>query len=222
LSIAVAAVLALAGSGAAQEKSSVLLNSVEVRQLVARAEPADNARLAAHFNALANRYSDEAGEHRAMAQNFVGNPNRSIATGMSAHCKRLAELNDQSAAVLRELAAHHQKLTSGVASTLPRGAETYQGGAGAREPTRQELKSLAAKAAAPADHRALEEYFLTLARRYAADAEDHVAMAAAYRGSKIAQAATHCDRLIALSRDEAKEANAAASMHKQLAEVSQR
>lgn len=68
----------------------------------------------------------------------------------------------------------------------------------------QELKALAAKANTPADYKNLEEYFLTLAKRYTADANDHVAMAQAYRGTKIAQSAAHCDRLVTLSRDAAK------------------
>jgi hypothetical protein len=38
-----------------------------------------------------------------------------------------------------------------------------------------------------------------------------------YRGTRIAQAAAHCDRLVTLSREEAKEATEAAAMHKQLA-----
>ena len=71
----------------------------------------------------------------------------------------------------------------------------------------------------PADHRALEEYFLTLAKRYAADADEHVAMAGAYRGTRIAQSAVHCDRLVDLSREAAKEATKAAGMHKELAGV---
>jgi hypothetical protein len=45
------------------------------------------------------------------------------------------------------------------------------------------------------------------------------AMAQAYRGTRITQAAAHCDRLVTLSRDSAKEATAAAEMHKQLAGV---
>ena len=39
---------------------------------------------------------------------------------------------------------------------------------------------MAAKASTPADHRALEEYFLTLAKRYTSEAKDHKAMASAY------------------------------------------
>ena len=78
---------------------------------------------------------------------------------------------------------------------------------------------MAAKASSPADHHALEEYLQTLAKRYTAEGKEHAAMAAAYRGTRIAQAAVHCDRLIELSRDLAKEANAAATIHKDLAGV---
>jgi hypothetical protein len=78
---------------------------------------------------------------------------------------------------------------------------------------------MAAKASSPADHRALEEYFLTLAKRYTTDATEHATTANTYRGTKIAQAAVHCDNLVRLSRDAAKEATAAAEMHKQLAGV---
>lgn len=94
-----------------------------------------------------------------------------------------------------------------------------EGGKGAPASTEQELKDLAAKASTPADHRALMEYFLTTAKRYAAQADEHVAMAQAYRGTKIATAAVHCDRMVGLSRDAAKEANAAAAMHKDLASI---
>ena len=78
---------------------------------------------------------------------------------------------------------------------------------------------MAAKAGSPAEHRALEEYFLTLAKRYTADATEHATTANTYRGTRIAQAAGHCDNLVRLSKDAAKEATAAAEMHKQLAGV---
>ena len=48
---------------------------------------------------------------------------------------------------------------------------------------------------------------------------EHVTLAQTYRGTRIAQAAVHHDRLAGLSRDGAKEATAAAEMHKQLAGV---
>ena len=44
-------------------------------------------------------------------------------------------------------------------------------------------------------------------------------MALTYRGTRIAQAAAHCERLVTLSRDSAKEATEAAAMHKQLANI---
>ena len=220
LSLAALAFLAFAGTLTAQDRSSAILNTVEVQQLVKRGEPGDEARLSAHFTALAERYDAEARRHTSMAQTYMANATRmgTMAAGMSAHCKSLSNLNTQSATTLRELAAYHQKLATGAASTPPRGGAPFQGGAGAPAPTDKELNALAAKASTPADHRALEEYFLTLAKRYSAEADQHAATAATYRGTKIALAA-HCDRLVALSRDEAKEATAAAAMHKQLAGV---
>lgn len=219
LSLPALALLVFAGNAAAQNRSPALLNSLEVQQLVKRAEPGDNARLAAHFTAVAERYVAEATRHTAMSQSFVGNPSRNLGTGMSAHCKRLAELSTQSATTVRELATYHQNLAKGAPSTEPSGGGRFEGGAGAPAPTDKELNALAAKASTPADHHSLEEYFTTLAKRSTADANDHVAMAQAYRGSKIAQSAAHCDRLAELSRESAKEATAAAAMHKQLASV---
>jgi hypothetical protein len=219
LSLVAVAVLTLAAGVAAQDKPTARLNTLEVQQLVQRAEPADNARLATHFTALADHYIAEAKRHTSMAQSFVGNPSRNLGTGMSAHCKRLADLNTQSATELRELATYHQKLAAGATAAPPAGSARFEGGAGAPVPTDQELKAMAAKASTPADHHGLEEYFLTLAKRYTADANEHVATANTYRGTRIAQAAVHCDQLVKLSREEAKEATEAAAMHKQLAGV---
>jgi len=58
-----------------------------------------------------------------------------------------------------------------------------------------------------------------VAKRYTADATEHATTAATYRGTKIAHAAVHCDNLVRLSRDAAKEATAAAEMHKQVANI---
>jgi hypothetical protein len=225
LSLAALALLAFAGRAPAQNKSPALLNALEVRQLVAHGEPGDHARLTAHFSALAERYTAEAKLHTSMAQNSVGNPSRSLATGsLRAHCTRLGELNAQSATALHELAAYHQKLASGVAATPPTAGARFEGGAGAPAPTDQEINTLAAKASTPADHRVLEEYFVTLAKRYTSEAVDHAAMANAYRGLPrnpgwAAAAAAHCDRLATRSRASAIEATGAAAIHKQLAGV---
>lgn len=218
LAIGTLAVLIFAGQALSQTASPIL-NTLEVQKLVAANGPDDNAKLSAHFAALADRYAAEAQRHTTMAQSYVGNPNRSTGGGMSLHCKRLAELNTESATTLRQLADHHKALATGAASAAPAGAGRFQGGAGAPVPTEAELKALAAKAATPADHRALQEYFLTAAKRYTADATAHTAIAQSYRGTRIAQAADHCDRLVANAREAAKEATAAAAMHGQFANV---
>ncbi|HKY19911.1 MAG TPA: hypothetical protein VJM31_01715 [Vicinamibacterales bacterium] len=219
LSVAALVLLVFAGNAVAQTKSTGLLNTLEVQQLVKRAEPADHARLGAHFTALGDRYAAEATRHMAMAQSYVGNPKGNLAAGMSVHCKRLADLNTQSATTVRELAAHHQKVATGAPSVVPSDSARFEGGAGAAKPTEKELTALAAKAETPADHHALEEYFLTLAKRYTSEANAHVALAQTYRGTRIAQAAVLQDRLVELSRDAAKEANEAAAMHKDLAGI---
>ena len=154
-----------------------------------------------------------------MSRSFVGNPNRNLGTGMSVHCKRLAELNTEAATTLRELAAYHADLAGGKDATPPAGAARYHSGAGAPAPTDKELAALAAKASTPADHHGLEEYFRTLAARYDADAKAHASFAAGVQGTRIEHAATSHDRLATLSRDAAKEARAAADMHKQLATI---
>ena len=59
--------------------------------------------------------------------------------------------------------------------------------------------------------------FTNLANRYAAEAERHRSMARNFVGSP--QFAAQHDRLAALARDSAKEANDAAAMHQQLAGI---
>jgi hypothetical protein len=219
LALAAAAVLTVTGSVAAQQKPAGILNSLEVRQLVERAEPGDHVRLSAHFITLGERYAAEAERHISMSQSFVGNPSRNLGAGMSVHCKRLANLNTQSATTVRELAAYHDKLSTGTPATPARDGAPFHGGAGAPEATEKELNALAAKANTPREHRALGEYFVTLTRRYTAEANEHATLAQTYRGTRIAQTAVIHDRFADLARDSAKEATAAADMHKALATV---
>ena len=83
---------------------------------------------------------------------------------------------------------------------------------------------MAAKASTPAEHRALEEYFLTLAKRYTREAprarHDGECLPRMHRSPgwrlerpRIATTWSDC------REDAAKEATAAAEMHKQLAGV---
>jgi hypothetical protein len=219
VALAALASVALTGSAAAQDRSSGLLSTVEVRQLVDRGEPNDHVRLSAHFTALGEQYAAEAKRHTSMALGFAGNPTRNLGASMSVHCKRLGDLNSRSATTVRELAVYHEKAAGGTPGTPPRGGARFEGGGGVSEPAEQGLNALAANARMPAEHRALEEYFLTRAKRNTAEAEIHATLAQAYRGTRMAQAAVHHDRLVALSRDAAKEANEAAAMHKQLAGI---
>jgi hypothetical protein len=219
---AAVAIVATAGIAYAQAPSNIV-NSLEVKQLVAANTPEANASLAKHFTALAEAYTADAAQHRAMARAYVGNPNHSLGNNVSAHCTKLAELATESATAAREMATYHEQLAAGVTATVPKGAAAFHAGAGAPAPTQEQLHQLASAARTPADHRALEEYFLTLAKQDTADAKEHAATAETYRvsgqrrGAEIA--AMHCDRLAKLSRDAAKEATAAASAHHQLANV---
>ncbi|OFW40618.1 MAG: hypothetical protein A3F70_13985 [Acidobacteria bacterium RIFCSPLOWO2_12_FULL_67_14] len=210
-----AAFVLVASVASAQAPSTAVLNVLEVRQLVARAEPADHARLERHFSALAFEHGREASRHAAMATAIGGNPNHPAPTA-SAHCARLAEINTQSAVTLRELARHHAALAGGMPSTTPDNAGRFENGEGAPAPTDDELRVMAARAKTPSDHRALQEYFVTLALRYEAEAADHGTMAGAYRGNanrRGGDPAVHCDRLVKLLREAADEARAAAARH---------
>jgi hypothetical protein len=217
VAIAATALLTLVGSVAAQETSTAVLTSVEVRQLVARGEPSDHIRLRAHFLALADQYEAEANRHAAMSQGFGGNPSRNLGAGMSAHCKRLVDLNTQSATTVRELATYSEKLGRGEAPTAPSGGAGFHAGAGATRPSEAELVSLAAKASTPSDHRILSEYFTELAKRYRTDAEEQAATAVFMRGPTRAPAAANVaayyDRLSKQSTAAAIEAAGAAAMH---------
>jgi hypothetical protein len=194
-----------------------VLTTIEVRQLVASTTPGDQAKLAAHFTALAERHAAEAITHRKMAEAYPGNP-RGGGREMLAHCRHLTDLESKAAVTLRELAAHHAALAAGGTSTAPAKGAKYQAGAGAHQPSDAELAALAAKAASAADHRTLQDYFLTLAKRSDAEAADHAGMAASYRAVKTLTAmASHCDRLASEIREVAGESRAAAAMHGTLA-----
>ena len=219
------AVLVLVGTAtfaAAQAPSGVLLNKLEVQKLVAEETPIGSLTLAAHFNALADDYLAEARSHRAMGAAYKANANRSAATTAGSHCERLAALATESATAARELAKYHTDLADGKAVVVPKGAAALHAGQGAPEPTADQLHKLAKTARTRTDHLALAEYFDTVAKKNATAAEDHVAMASAYRAGVrkgIYDPAVNCDRLARIAREAAKEATNAANLHKQLANV---
>ena len=206
---------------AAQTPSGVL-NKLEVQKLVAADTPEANATLARHFAAVADGYAAEAARHKDMAAAYGSNPNRSVATNIASHCKRLGDLATESAGAAREMARYHEQLASGAKATAPKKAAVFHGGKGASEPTAGDLHHLAMMARTAADHHALEEYFMTLAKKNTDDAESHTAMAQLYRAGvrkSVGDPAAHCDRLVKLAREAAKEATEAATLHRQLANI---
>lgn len=224
ITIGLCAVVAFGAQAVAQEAQSGILTALEVRQLIARGEPADHARLDRHFSALADQYAADSKRHSAMASVFIASPSVRVRAQSSAdHCKRLERLATQSAATLRELATHHANLSAGNPSMAPKNAERFEAGEGARvvEQHDKEMHDLAANARTAADHRAIQEYFESIEKKYNEAVNEHTGMARAYRAVPNRRGggdpAAHCDRLVKLSREAAKEAGAVATEHKQAA-----
>ena len=219
--IAAAAIGGTATVAAAQAPAGVL-NKLEVQKLVAAETPEASVALAAHFNALADRYLADAANHKAMGQAYKTNANRSAVTSAADHCERLAALATASATDARELATYHRDLAGGKAAVLPKGATALQSGKGAPDPTADQLHHLAMTARTRADHLALEEYFLTMAKKSTAEAEDYLVMAKAYRAGVrkgTYDPAVTFGRLAEKARKAATEASEAASLHKALSNV---
>ena len=205
------------GTAFAQDRPNAVLNTLELRQLVERAEPADHARWIAHFGALAERYAAEAKLHERMAQASTGQAGKSSNAGMAAHCRSLVKADRALEEGARALATFHKERAAGASVPPPANTRGLESGVGASKPKDQELDDFAAKAAETNDHRALADYFATLADRYSADAAGHTAMAVSYgSNSRLAGMVPHCDRLAKTARGAAKEAKLAAAMHKQL------
>lgn len=216
--VAVCALSLLAGGAAlAQDQPTPVLNALELRQLVDRAEPADHARLSAHFGALAERYATDAKQHERMAQASNGQAGKSSNAGLAAHCRSLAKFAHELEKGARALATFHTGRAAGAPVEAPANTRGLESGTGASTPKDDELAEFAAKAAKTNDHRALSDYFTTLAARYSADADTHTAMSVSYgSNSRLAGMVPHCDRLTKTARAAAKEAQMAASMHKEL------
>jgi hypothetical protein len=221
VAVAAVTIVGTAALAAAQAPSGVL-NKVEVQKLVAAETPEASVALAAHFDALADRYLADAANHKAMGQAYKANGNRSAVTSAADHCDRLAKLAGDSATAARELAKYHRDLAGGKAAVLPKGAAALQGGKGAPDPTAEQLHHLAMMARTRADQLSLQEYFATLAKKNTAEAEDYTTMARAYRAGArkgTYDAAVTFDHLAKIARDAAKEAAEAASLHNQLANI---
>jgi hypothetical protein len=216
-SLSLLALAFASASPAAAQDAAPILNRVDVERFVTSTAPADQAALAAHFRALADRAAADASRHQAMARAVPGGP-RTDPAAMKAHCERLSRLGLEAEGTLRELAAHHAALAGGSASAAPAKGAKYQAGEGARKPSPEDAAALARRPATPDTHRALQAYFESFARDYRDQAAVHAAMATHYRTtSRLAPVAAHCDRLIERFQAIATEAEQAAAMHRSLA-----
>lgn len=216
---AVVVSLVLAGAASAQPRPSELLNALDVRLLAASPAPADQLRLAAHFEALAVQYTKEATRHASMAGTFVGTSGPQLNASMAVHCRQLIQQARESAATLHELAAYHAQLGRGLAPESPANGARFYTGEGATPPTPTDVRLRVDSAKTPIDHRVLAEYFSELAVASAKSEATHAHMANTYRGTKIESNAVHCDRLVTAAHHEGDAARAAAALHTRLSEV---
>ena len=201
--------LALTSGFLAQVKP---LTASEASQLISRGDPADHARLSAHFTALAERQAADMKVHTAMQQAYA-NSGKPSGLGMVNHCKAMVGRAQESAGSLKELAAYHSTLAGG--ATVTSGLAVLEPATG--RPSDAELTRLAATAETAADHRALQNYFTSVATRDEREATDHAAYAKTWRGlTKVTAYQTRAgahDRTAEQLRAAAKEARAAAAMH---------
>jgi hypothetical protein len=219
LAIGTLALLMFAGNAPSQTASPIL-NTLEVQKLVASSEPAAHSKLSAHFAALADRYAADATRHASLQPAFAGNSKLAhLAASQAAHCRQLAARNQESASLLRELAAHHSNEAAGIPSSPPPGSDRFQGAA--RVPADAELAALAARAESAADHHSLAGYFSTIAEQYDRDAKDSATYVVSWRGlgknPSAPAIAARWERLANQQRESAAEARAAAAMHKEQA-----
>jgi hypothetical protein len=209
---------AIATVAAAQVTSPPVLNSLEVKRLVASSTPADDVKLSAHFAALADRYEADASEHTAMARSVAGSRNQALASSTQAHCDRLATGDRDAAVTLRRLASFYADRGKGIAANLPPDAARFEGGEGAPAPTRDEVRGLVSGATTATDHRLLADYFEALSNEYGAVAAEHTAMANGFRPAKAANGPSHYERLASEARENARDAKEMAALHRTLAE----
>jgi hypothetical protein len=107
---------------------------------------------------------------------------------------------------------------SGTAGTPPVNSTLFESGAGAPLPSGAP-PTPGGRVNTPAEDRALQEYFATLAKRYTAEASEHARLAQTYRGTRIGHVAAEHDRLAQFARNSARQATAAADRYAQLANL---
>ena len=219
--VTAAAFVGVATFAAAQSSPSVL-NKLELQKLVSAETMLAHLRLAAHFDGVAEQYDAEAAAHRDAAVVYRANANRPAATGAADKSERLAEQATTWANRARALAKYHVDRAAGWDAVLPVGATALHSGYGAPEPTTDDLHKLALTARTRADHFILREYYSTLARRRAADADRYLSAAAGYRAGVRHggyDPAFGYERLAQIARKAANEATQAADRHQVFANI---
>lgn len=99
--------------------------------------------------------------------------------------------------------------------------------------TKKEFKALLKTAKEPADHQKIAQYYRQKADRLRADAKEHVEMAEDYaknprfaamevkQRASFGQGASHCQRWAQLDAEQAKEAEALAALHEDMARAAE-
>ena len=220
--IIAAALLAAIPTGATAQNRSALLTSVDVSRLVANGQPADHAQLREHFTALANKYTTDARRYREMARVISGNPNHPPAVPPGARWTRLAESAELSAATLRQLSAHHDRLAAGQRSEAPDNGGRFETGYGAPAPTDTHVREVESSARTRADHESLAQYFDGVADTQSNAARKYAAAAQAFRGpigqTTAGALAAHYELMAQRSREAVRQARGNAAKHRQLAQ----
>jgi type I site-specific restriction endonuclease len=114
---AIALAMSVATAAAQTGKSTDLLTSKQVKDLVAAAQtPADHVKLQKHFLAVAAKYDAEAAEHADLAQSYRKPPVGRLMPGSypkkAEHCDRLTQTLRDAAKEARELAAEHGQMAT--------------------------------------------------------------------------------------------------------------
>ncbi len=114
---AIALAASVAAFAAQAPKSTDLLTSKQVKDLVAAAQtPGDHVKLQKHFLALAAKYDAEAAEHADLAQAYRKPPVGRLMPGSypkkAEHCDRLTQTLRDAAKEARELATEHGQMAS--------------------------------------------------------------------------------------------------------------
>ena len=209
-------------TGASAQDRPALVTSIEVRRLAANDRPADHARLRDHFAALADKYTNDARRDRQVARIMTGNPNHPPAVSPGVRWLKLADAADASAATLRELSAHHDRIAAGGHSDAPPNSARFEAGYGAPAPSESYVHELVSGARTRADHLSLADYFTAVAETATNNARKQAAAAQAYRGpisrTGGGTPASHYDLMAERYRDQATQARADAAKHRQLAQ----